>query len=135
MILGTENGAVRQTVDFDAIGMGATFAKSILHNYWLPMCVESAVLLSAYTINRVKFSVANCGKETHIMVMRDGVAKHLPHTLIEEFERFLGRLAQFHSDSFRFLFGFGPEAEGGGLQQESDRLRHEIKAITSGLIL
>ena len=88
MLFASERASIRQSVQFDAIGIGGLYATSILTSCYCPMSVESAALMACYVLQRVKTTITWCGQETQLMLLREGVFKPLPlpRALIQDLE-------------------------------------------------
>jgi hypothetical protein len=133
----TERTAVRPCIDgFDAIGIGGVYAKNILHGYYRPMSVESAALLACYVMMRVKSSIRDCGRETQLIVLRDGENIYFERPFVLKCEDAFENYAVFQQQALYAAIGVTantvPIKDGiDAMRQDFDNLRHEINARTS----
>lgn len=133
MLFATDRTTIRQVSSCDAIGIGGTYALSILHNYWCPMSVESAAILAAYTISRVKFSVAACGKDTHIVLVRKESAKYLSRDLMAKCDHMLENYAVFQTESL--LPAIGVREDGDHVKTGVDAMRTDFDSLRQAIKL
>ena len=135
LLWGTDKMVSYPSFDFDAIGVGGTYARSLLHGYYTPMPVDSAAMLAIYAVARVKAAVAGCGQETQILVVRDNMAKSLPRDLILRGEAmFSEQFIRAQSRVMHFVLGIknDPSAvEFEPIRDECDRLRQDIRDTIS----
>jgi 20S proteasome alpha/beta subunit len=137
LLWATEQTAVRQALDYDAIGIAQAHARELLSGYFAAMPIESAVLLACYVAARVKADTAYCGQETQVIVLREGgISKHLPRVLVQKCESVFHHYADLQTEVFRCAAGVVEGTSAASLRLSAvrssfDELRQEIKAKSS----
>lgn len=133
----SDRTAIRRSFDYDAVGVGGSFAKDLLAGRALPnISVESAALLACYTLMRVKATIQGCGQESQIIVVREGSSTHLSWELVDRCEHAFKKFADVQSELFNYVSGRWPNRKplnksAARLRREFDTLRQEIKEISS----
>lgn len=132
----SEKNMPYQSLDFDAIGIGGTFARTVLNGYYRRMPVDSAALLAIYVMMLVKENVASCGQESQLIVFREGVDKYyVPGELLKECERvFEDHYVPSQTKLMHFAVGLSNDESVLGLHRirdECDKLRQAIRDTNS----
>ena len=139
-IWATDKGTVRKAaLGYDAIGGGAGYALDLLHGHFhdgpVLMSRDSAALLAAYVMLRVKSTIQGCGQETHIALLSPGAYSFVPRALLTECDRIIEQhYLRYAHEAFYYAIGAIPGAALDHLLQtrlEFDRLRQAIRATTS----
>jgi len=73
----TEKSTVSGGKRYFAVGIGYPYARVMLRRFWTPMDTVKAASLAAYILFQVKNTADGCGKETQIVIIKDGHAAYL----------------------------------------------------------
>ena len=136
MLWATDGTAVRPSVDFDAIGIGGSYANEYLTALYHRGPIESGVLLASYVMMRTTNIVRDCGKEIQIVTIKDGAGGYLPRPLVQEIECMWEHNADLQKEQFHYAIGFHGNMDAvttrlDFVASEFTRLRQSIKETIS----
>jgi len=133
----TDKMSVRLAVaGYDSVGYGAALACEYLHGlYRKNSPVESLALLAVYVIWHVKRLLNLIGHETELVVVGDGVSKHLDRKFIQALEQVFIQYVSAQANAFHFVTGLqdGIEASKGfgTVRALLDQMRQAIRESMS----
>jgi hypothetical protein len=127
----TSRNKVRRVDDFAAVGIGRTYAETLLGRLRMPQKTETAMALAAYIIFLVKDRVRGCGKETEVVTLENKwllsrLSAEKCRELEEVFRGYLSVEARLLHRVIGSDHGF---AESAGINFEVEGLRERILEI------
>jgi hypothetical protein len=103
----TSRLAFNRSPMWDAVGVGQVVATALINKLWLPVSVEEAVNLAAFTVYEVKASVDGCGLGTDVVFITNdpnpfvnGVPVFLEDAEIREMEDIFRRYHKVEREMF-----------------------------------
>jgi hypothetical protein len=107
----TEKSAVRKIPFYDAVGVGCTYAKHLLDQYYNTLLdTRMTTLLAIYVISKVK-SVEGCGGQTDLVILRRGLAQRLSRSWTQEVASYFAQFGWLQNHAMRLILTSPNEPE------------------------
>ena len=125
----TAKNTIRPIIGYEAIGVGAGYAKALLSRlYSSPMEIKSTCAMAVHIISCVKHLVPLCGKQTQLVALVEGKARYAKQGGVDQLEKVMERYLLSESRVFRSVISSGGD-ELPNLIRDLESLRSEIEAI------
>jgi hypothetical protein len=118
-----------------AVGIGAAHANMMLGRLWRRgQDVQLTTLLAAYVVFHVKQYVEGCGKDTQIVVLRDGDGYALEVERVEALENEFRKYMDSEERSLLYVLGRGSDRRLRHVATELETLRDSIVGLPSAAL-
>jgi 20S proteasome alpha/beta subunit len=135
ILFASEDSTLHQAKDYAAVGAGSDFAMMLLDRIVsrkVDLSLELAGLLAAYVVFNVKEYMPDCGKGTHVTLLRDGDGKYCSEEAIQTMEQAFRLYLQFDGTAVNYLLGRplkNEESERDRLVTRLETLRQQFQAL------
>ncbi len=117
-LMATENSTARRCKGYVAVGAGREHASMLLSRI-LPeptdVTVQLASYLAVYTIFHVKEFIEGCGKNTHVVILKDGHAHYMRDETVSVLELRFNDYLRFDAVAVNYILGRPLKEEGQAL--------------------
>jgi len=101
----TDRSAVSMAKRYCAVGLGSAYAQVMLRRFWTKMDTVKAASLAAYVIFHVKNTVDGCGKQTQIVILKDGFASWISQSNLNLLEGAFDNYVTHENLMLHFILG------------------------------
>jgi hypothetical protein len=123
----TNNNTMRPIFDYAADGAGADFASALLNRLWVRgLTTNQAQLIAGYAVFETKNFCQYCGKDTHIVCVRDGTVTSPPQGSINLAESQFRLSNALFASGLHYIFGIHESEPQGGFKAALDAIRKKL---------
>jgi 20S proteasome alpha/beta subunit len=123
----TNNNTMRRVIDYAADGAGAGFASSLLNRLWVRgLTTNQAQLIAGYAVFETKNFCQYCGKDTHIVCVRDGTVTSPPQASINLAESQFRLSNALFASALHYVMGIQESEPHGGFRVPLDAIRKKL---------